>query len=510
MTARTELLELINNGENSAVEFKRDVIENRALAKELVAFSNFSGGAVLLGVEDDGTITGITRANLEEWVMTACRDKIRPAIIPFFEIVRDVEPGKDVAVVRVTPGFSVHSVWHNSGNTYYIRVGTQSREAAPEELSRLFQQRGAFRAELRPISGAQLADLDLRRLRDYFGRVRQQATPDEGDEAAWRTLLLNTELMVEEGVTLAGLLLFGTSPNRFLPFAGIDAVAFPDHEKDYAALERATLRGPMTPLLGEAGLVENGLVEQALDFIRRNVAAKTTLEDGARRVEVPIYPAEVLRETLVNALIHRDYLLTSTDIELAIYSDRLEVISPGRLPNGITPVRMRTGCRAARNQLIKDVMRDYGYLEHMGMGMGMPRKMVRGMEEHNGTDPELIEGEESFSVRLLASAEKPEMSEQSEPTQDVARQLKHFIASNRIAATIAVDENHIILNDPSNSHPPLKIISGSEGRFHLKYTQDGFQRQVYAEIARWNRNESFNQSEALAEGQKWLAKLHRE
>lgn len=401
MTTRVELLELINNGENSGIEFKRDVIDNRSLAKELVAFSNLSGGAVLLGVEDDGSISGLTRQSLEEWVMTACREKIRPAIIPFFEIIRDVEPGKDVAIVRVAPGFSVHSVWHNSGNTYYIRVGTQSREATPEELSRLFQQRGAFRAELRPVSGAGLADLDLRRLRDYFGRVRQQDTPDERDEVGWNTLLLNTELMVEEGITVSGLLLFGISPNRFLPFAGIDAVAFPGAEKDYAARERATLRGPMVPLIGAGGLIENGLVEQALDFIHRNVANKVLLEDGVRRVELPAYPSDVLRETVVNALIHRDYLLTSTDIELAIYNDRLEVISPGRLPNGITPTRMRTGCRAARNQLIKDVMRDYGYLEHMGMGV--PRKMIRGMNVHNGTDPELIETEESFTVRLLAS-----------------------------------------------------------------------------------------------------------
>jgi ATP-dependent DNA helicase RecG len=405
VTTRIELLELINNGENSGVEFKRDVIDNRALAKELVAFSNRSGGAVLLGVEDNGAVSGITRENLEEWVMTACRDKIRPGIIPFFEIVRDVEPGKHVAIVRVTAGSSVHSVWHNSGNTYYIRVGTQSREATPEELSRLFQQRGGFRAELRPVSGARLTDLDFRRLRDYFGRVRQQDMPDEGDEAGWHTLLLNTELMVEEGITLAGILLFGISPNRFLPFAGVDAVAFLGVDKDYDARERATLRGPMTALMGEGGLVENGLVEQALDFIRRNVASKTTLEDGARRVEVPVYPAEVLREAVVNALIHRDYLLTGTDIELGIYADRLEVTSPGRLPNGITPARMRTGCRAARNQLIKDVMRDYGYLEHMGMGV--PRKMVRGMKAHNGTDPELVEGEESFTVRLLAGPIDP-------------------------------------------------------------------------------------------------------
>ena len=180
---RTELLEMIHNGENSGVEFKRDVIQNHDLAKELVAFANFQGGVVLLGVEDDGSVSGITRDNPEEWVMTACRDKVRPGLIPFYEVVKDVEPGRDVAVVRVSRGFDVQTLWHNNKNAYYIRVGTQSREPSPEELSRLFQQRGTFRAELRPVSGAVFADLDLRRLKNYFVRVRQQDVPADDDEA---------------------------------------------------------------------------------------------------------------------------------------------------------------------------------------------------------------------------------------------------------------------------------------------------------------------------------------
>jgi len=399
MTTHTELLEIISNGENSGVEFKRDVVANHDLAKELVAFSNFGGGMVLLGVDDDGSIAGVTRGHLEEWVMTTCRDKIRPAIIPFFEIVRDFEPAKDVAIVRVTRGYDVHSVWHNNSNRYYIRVGTQSREATQEELRRLFQQRGAIRAELRPISGATLADLDRRRLRDYFGRVRQQDVPADGDDAGWRRLLVNTEIMTEEGVTVAGMLLFGATPNRFLPQAGIDAAAFAGTEKDYATRERAALRGPMTPLFdANDTILENGLVEQALEFMRRNNPVTAVLE-GGRRVERPAYPQEVLREAIVNALIHRDYLLSSTDIELAVYSDRLEIISPGRLPNGITPERMRAGIRAARNQLLKDVMRDYRYLEHMGMGV--PRKIIQGMRAHNNTEPELIEDQERFILRLF-------------------------------------------------------------------------------------------------------------
>jgi ATP-dependent DNA helicase RecG len=405
---RTELLDILRNGENSGVEFKRDVITPEQLAKELVAFSNFDGGMVLLGVEDDGTISGITRPKLEEWVMTTCRDKIRPAIIPFYEVLRDVEPGKDVAVVRVPTGLSVQRVWHNNRHIDYIRVGTQSREPTTDELSRLFQQRGTFRAELRPVSGATFNDLDLRRLKDYFGRVRKQDDiPADDDLAGWQTLLLNTELMAEDGVTLSAVLLFGRNPSRFLPQSGIDAAAFPGTEKDYAAVERVKLRGPLTPLMNEQGeLVEAGLVEQAFDFVRRNTGTGTTatLEDGVRRKERPAYPPEAIREVMVNALIHRDYLLAATDIELSVYSDRVEVISPGRLPNGITTTRMRAGCRAARNQLLKDIMRDYGYLEHMGLGV--PRKIVKCMLENNGTDPVLLEEDERFTVRLLAGTTK--------------------------------------------------------------------------------------------------------
>ncbi len=401
MTTRTELLEIIANGENSGVEFKRDDVRNHDLARELVAFSNLEGGMVLLGVDDDGSVVGLTRDRLEEWVMTACRDKIRPGIIPFFETVREVRPGADVAIVRAPRGVDVHSQWHNNRNAYFIRVGTQSREPTPQELSRLFQQRGAFRVDLRPVHGAAVGDLDRRRLEEYFRSIRQQDVPADDDETGWRTLLVNTEIMVEGSASLSGLLLFGTAPNRFLPQAGIDAAAFPGLEKDYAALERKTLRGPMTPLMdGKGNLLEAGLVEQALAFVGRNTPVGGGLKDGARRAQRPAYPDEAVREAVVNALIHRDYLLANTDIELAIYRNRLEIVSPGRLPNGITTERMRAGTRAARNQLLKDVMRDYGYLEHMGMGV--PRKIVRGMKQHNGTEPDLVEDGERFVVRLFA------------------------------------------------------------------------------------------------------------
>lgn len=401
---KAELLERIKNGENSGVEFKAGPIDNRALAKELVAFANLAGGYVLLGVEDDGAVAGISRKNLEEWVMNTCRDKIRPELIPYFQLIRDVEPGKDVAVVYVDRGWGVHHLWHNNHRSYYIRVGSQSREASPEELERLFQQRGIFRLETRAVSGTTLTDLDRRRLRDYFVRIRQQQVPPDEDKEGWKKLLVNTEIMthqnssIETAASVAGLLLFGKNPKRFLPQTGIDAVAYPGSEKDYTSIERAYMQGAMTPLLGTDGIVESGLVEQAIHFVHRNTKVEAYLENGVRRRERRDYPDEAVREAVVNALVHRDYLLSGTNIELSIYSDRLEIVSPGRLPNDITPERMKTGCRSARNQLLKDVMRDYGYLEHMGMGI--PRKIIKGMLEHNGTEPDLVEEGEIFILRL--------------------------------------------------------------------------------------------------------------
>ena len=443
---KAELFELIAQGESSAVEFKSDRINNRELAKEIVALANLSGGHVLLGVEDDGSVSGLRRDDeqadqrtyrkREEWVVSACRDKIRPELIPHFTIVRDVEPGRDVGVVQIAPGWTVHHQWHNQHRTYYIRVGSSSREASPEELTRLFQQRGAFRMELRPVSGTSIADLDRRRLVNYFAQLRGQEVPldrpspqwleateawarredgvhwralaegrerewQDAQETAWKSLLVNTEVLHEDephATTVAALMLFGKNPARFLPQAKIDAVAYFGTQKDYDAKERRTLRGPILPLRSADGaLLEPGLVEQAVDFVRRNIE-RARLADGVRREERWDYPPEVVREAIVNAVVHRDYSLSGTDIELSIFADRLEVVSPGRLANGITPERMRAGCRSARNELLKDVMRDYGYLEHMGMGV--PRKIVRGMMEHNGTDPDLEEEDERFTVRL--------------------------------------------------------------------------------------------------------------
>jgi ATP-dependent DNA helicase RecG len=214
-----------------------------------------------------------------------------------------------------------------------------------------------------------------------------------------------------------GLLLFGTRPKRFLPQAGVSAVAYTGTTKDYDARARQTLIGPLVSLFpapatagpsfypslsgafsDDAGVSEAGVIEQALDFMRRNTAVVASIDDRGQRQERWDYPLEAVREAIVNAVAHRDYTISVTDIELSLYFDRLEIVSPGRLPNTVTVAKMRAGYRASRNELIKEVLRDYRYIE--ATGLGVPRKIIEGMRMHNGTEPDLIEEEDRFIVRL--------------------------------------------------------------------------------------------------------------
>ena len=429
---RQELAEMIRNGENSGVEFKRADIRPERLALEVAALLNHEGGHVLLGVEDDGAVTGLARPpkQTEERVMEVARTHVRPAATPYWETT-DWD-GLRVGVVSLPADAPDKPYKAKRGSAWVtqVRVGTTTRDATDEEEACLYMQAGRIRYDRRPVSGASFEDLDRRRLVNYFRDLRRQDCPPDDDRDAWTRLLVNSELMVEDrGRAMpgaAGLLLFGARPNRWLPQTGISAAAYSGAEKGYDAKARATLRGPLVPLypapasdfdrpypwmprtFSDYGrTVESGVLEGALDFVCRNSEVKAWIGDTGQRQERWDYPLETVREALVNAVAHRDYTITVTDIELSLYADRLEIVSPGRLPNTVTVEKMRTGCRAARNELTRDVLRDYRYVE--ASGLGVPRKIVAGMRAHNGTDPDLIEEEHRFTVRLWKSARQGDL-----------------------------------------------------------------------------------------------------
>ena len=197
---------------------------------------------------------------------------------------------------------------------------------------------------------------------------------------------------------IGGLLLFGKNPRQFLPQSGIRALCYSGIDSDCATRADEYLTGPMVSLKAlDGSLVETGLPEQAWDFVRRNTIPTTYL-DGMQRVDRWEFPESVVREAIVNALVHRDYTITGTEITLTIYTDRMEIESPGRLPHNLTVEKMKAGLRYMTNQTLFYIMRDYGYVE--SRGRGVRNKIIPGMLEHNGTEPDLIEDDDRFIVRL--------------------------------------------------------------------------------------------------------------
>ncbi|MXX26473.1 MAG: ATP-dependent DNA helicase RecG [Caldilineaceae bacterium SB0668_bin_21] len=406
MMNRTELLQLIANRENSRVEFKRDDCHPDELATEISALLNLEGGVILLGVEDDGAISGLTRSReaAEEWVMNIARQNLQPAIIPVWACM-EIGVGKNVGVIELgadSPG-KPYKARRGRAWVTFIRAGSTSREATREEEGRLYQAARLVRYEIKPVPDTGLEALDMDRIENYYQDVLKRSLPARTDLENRRRLLLNSDLLVEAGAgvgaSVAGLLLFGKNPNRRLPQAGVTAVAFPGLEKEYNTVDEERIRGPLTPRVSEDGdVVERGVIDRTVDFIKRNMGSVAYL-DGGRRIHKKSFPLDAVREAVVNAVVHRDYAREGTDIEVSLYRDRFEVISPGRLPNGVTVEKMKEGVvRVARNELLKEILRDYRYIEHYGMGVR--NRIINSMRRHNGTEPDLVEGDDRFTVRL--------------------------------------------------------------------------------------------------------------
>ena len=230
---KTELLEIIANGENSGVEFKRDDIRPEQLAKEIVALANFQGGKVLLGIDDDGTISGIQRADLEEWVMNIFQNKIHPMILPFYEEVKIDE--KIVAIISFPIGISKPYVVRHAGKEdIYIRVGTTSRLATREQQMRLFELGGMLHTEVMPVPRTDISCLDDARLINYIRDILHDPEVPQSHEE-WQSRLLGLGFLTKAAdsicCTIAGLVLFGKSPRRYLKQAGIRLLSFDAQEK---------------------------------------------------------------------------------------------------------------------------------------------------------------------------------------------------------------------------------------------------------------------------------------
>ena len=270
-----------------SAEFRND-----SLAKEIVAFSNMAGGSIFVGVEDDGTVSGIPVSGIEERVINICRNLVEPSVIP--EIYSHLAAsGAKVLEVRIPKGtFKPYKV--KSTNRFYVRIGSVSIEPSTQELVRLLQSGGVYHFEVTSLPGTSLTDIDLLRLRTYCEQYRRV----EFDDTSVARLLSNWQLIDAQGqCTITGALFFGMNLARLLPQAGIQLFCFEGSDRTGAMLDHRESSEPIP----EA-------VDAAVKFVQAHSAVKSFFPvDSIRRVDVPDYDLFAIRELVVNAFCHRDW-----------------------------------------------------------------------------------------------------------------------------------------------------------------------------------------------------------
>ncbi len=240
-----------------------------------------------------------------------------------------------------------------------------------------------FRVDLVEIERAKVSDLDLGQIGQYFSRY-QISFFEESDEERQR-LMTHTDILGEQGKpTVAGLLIFGLAPERLLPQSGLDFAHFVGNEVSADLLDKKTVVGPL-PRQVEGGLAT----------IKTNLPLPSTIV-GAKRVEAPHYPDRVFRELLVNACVHRNYSIYGANIRVFLFADRLEVISPGRLPNTVSIEKLPIGTSFARNPTLVRFMENLGYVDKLGRGLPMVWQEAKKL----GQQVQFIESGEEFKVVL--------------------------------------------------------------------------------------------------------------
>ena len=332
----TTIAQRIQLGEDSRTEFKSAArgLDAKVLARAISAFANARGGQIFVGVEDDGTITGTGTVKQADTLMLqvvqVCQSLIRPAI--WCPINKAEVDGKLLLVVEV-PASSPDRPYR-AEHIFYIRDASMTREATREEMLRLLQSQNVYHDES-TVDGAKLDDLDIEAIDGYLRALYEPSATTRREH-----YLRSLKCLDPGGVpTVAGLLLFGREPQRWIPDARISAVRFAGTAMSGEFADRKEIGGTLL---------------QQLDHASMFLPAPAVIS-GFERVERGI-PEVVLREALVNALAHRDYRAAS-QVRLFVFADRVEIINPGLLLNHLTLDSVRLGgISVRRNPVIASLL----------------------------------------------------------------------------------------------------------------------------------------------------------
>jgi ATP-dependent DNA helicase RecG len=356
-----ELLETIARGEDSRHQFKKNVTNDDALAADMVAFSNGSGGSMFIGVDDDCRVTGLATADIQrlnQLISNAASQNVKPKINPITEnIMTD-----DGLVMLVDIPAGINKPYQDKNGVFWVKSGADKRKATSrEEIQRMFQRANLIHADTIPVQGAALAELDLDYFKDYFQK-RFGETLDE-QNLPLSVLLENMNLSFEGNLTIAGVLLYAKKPQFALPSFIVKAGAF-----DSLALSTA-MYNDSRDISGKLADV----FRQSVSFIISNLH-HIQKGQGVNSAGMPEIPSESIEELISNALIHRDYFVPAP-VRIFIFRDRVEIISPGHLPNNLTVENIKAGNSHARNPVLASFANHV--LPYRGYGSGIIRALAK-------------------------------------------------------------------------------------------------------------------------------------
>ncbi|WPD24426.1 MAG: ATP-binding protein [Candidatus Electrothrix scaldis] len=348
-----ELLQHIQLGEDSSLElknltYKGDRVASphrNSMADELAAMANSGNGVFVLGVDDTSrSIIGIPKEKLdlvETWIREICNDLITPQLfcrIRKIPVVTesDVHP----VILRIDVPKSLYV--HQSPNGYFHRIGSSKRQMAPDVLARLFQQRSQARI-IRFDEQAVMTALPNSLEKTLWQKFKTPLSPNDDDEFLLKLKLLTQDEDGKVCPSVSGVLMATQQPEQFITNAFIQAVCYRGKERNAAyQTDARDICGPLDIQISEA-----------VNFVAKNMK-NAALKDFGRQ-DIPQYSIQAILEAMVNAVAHRDYSIQGSKIRLHMFSDRIELFSPGAIPNTMTidtlPLR-----QAARNELLTSLL----------------------------------------------------------------------------------------------------------------------------------------------------------
>ena len=356
----SELIEIISRGEDSRYQFKENLHNVDSLAGEIVAFCNSGGGTIIVGVNDKTlAVTGLRPediARLNQLLSNAASQSVKPPINPQSENV--AHPDGLVMVINIPDGIS--KPYMDNKSSIWVKCGSDKRKVTSrEEMQRIFQSAGLIHGDELPANGLPISDIDLPFFEGFF--QREYAETIEEQENPLPSILEYMNLAKAGVFNVAGALLFAKNTHFRLPTFIIKTIAYPGNIiSTDKYLDSRDINGKISDMF-----------QQAISFISMNVRHQQN-QKAINSVGDTLIPKIVLEELIVNALIHRDYFITAP-IRVLVFADRVEIISPGHLPNNLTVENIILGNSNIRNPILASFAAKL--LPYRGLGSGIIRAL---------------------------------------------------------------------------------------------------------------------------------------